>query len=406
MPRILSLLLSLAMLVTPAAAVRAEEPLKLVVSLDEQRMTVWRGTEKVAESPISSGKAGHDTPTGIFSVLEKREFHRSNIYSNAPMPFMQRLTWDGIALHEGKLPGYPASHGCVRLPAGFAEELFKMTRRGVHVVIGDAMAEPRSVESPVLPQPAMREYSPEDDQWLSAHLAGRRFAGNPAQLVSTSRMLLPVADKVSLGPATGAPLRILLTRRDMRYQTADIQRLLLKLGFDPGPVDGAFGVLSSRALVEFQKAHGLPATGALTREMRAAVWKAAGEPEPPEGLLLVRKRQTEIFRAAYHIDEPQRPLGAHLLHTHGFDRERGRTRWAAISLPNRLDAYEQAVFGIGGEGFVAADIEGTLSRLRIPEEAMRRVARLLTPGSSIAISDTGLGRYTGEGTDFIVATRR
>ena len=86
---------------------------------------------------ISSGKAGKETPTGTFEILQKKQMHHSNLYNNAPMPFMQRLTWDGIALHAGKLPGYPASHGCIRLPAAFAKLLFAETRKGMLVVVAD-----------------------------------------------------------------------------------------------------------------------------------------------------------------------------------------------------------------------------------------------------------------------------
>ena len=107
----------------------------IVVSLSEQRAWVFRNGERVATSTISSGKAGKETPTGVFPILEKRKMHRSNLYDDAPMPFMQRLTWDGVALHAGRIPGHPASHGCIRLPAQFARELFGITRRDETVVI-------------------------------------------------------------------------------------------------------------------------------------------------------------------------------------------------------------------------------------------------------------------------------
>src|SRR5690606_30933068 len=89
-------------------------PVVLVISLPEQLLHVYRNGVRIGVSTVSTGKAGHETPTGVFSILQKRKEHYSNLYNNAPMPFMQRLTWDGIALHAGNLPGYPASHGCVR----------------------------------------------------------------------------------------------------------------------------------------------------------------------------------------------------------------------------------------------------------------------------------------------------
>lgn len=100
----------------------------VVVSKASQRMHVFKDGEHWGSSPVSTGKRGHSTPAGVFPILQKRVFHRSNIYSNAPMPYMQRLTWRGIAIHAGYVPGYPASHGCIRLPRSFAKALFDLTR--------------------------------------------------------------------------------------------------------------------------------------------------------------------------------------------------------------------------------------------------------------------------------------
>lgn len=99
----------------------------ITISLASQQMHVFRDGVLWRSSPVSTGKRGKETPAGVFAILQKKTFHRSNLYSNAPMPFMQRLTWDGIAIHAGKLPGYPASHGCIRIPRAFASELFKIT---------------------------------------------------------------------------------------------------------------------------------------------------------------------------------------------------------------------------------------------------------------------------------------
>ena len=99
------------------ATTAATGPVLVAVNLDEQMAYVYRNGVRIGRSTVSSGKEGHDTPTGVFSILQKNKDHRSKKYNNAPMPYMQRLTWDGIALHAGNLPGYPASHGCVRMPA-------------------------------------------------------------------------------------------------------------------------------------------------------------------------------------------------------------------------------------------------------------------------------------------------
>jgi len=109
----------------------------IVVSIPSQLAYVYRDGALIGVSTVSTGRRGKETPLGTFAVLEKQWFHRSNKYSNAPMPFMQRLTWDGIALHGGHLPGYPASHGCIRMPDAFARQLYDLTRLGASVTVTD-----------------------------------------------------------------------------------------------------------------------------------------------------------------------------------------------------------------------------------------------------------------------------
>ena len=113
------------------------EALSIVVSLSTQRAFVYRGARMVAATTISSGKDGRDTPLGTYPILQKNAAHRSNLYNDAPMPFMQRLTWDGIAIHAGNNPGFPASHGCIRVPTGFAKKLFGVTSLGTTVTVTD-----------------------------------------------------------------------------------------------------------------------------------------------------------------------------------------------------------------------------------------------------------------------------
>lgn len=107
----------------------------IVVSKSSRQMFVFKDGALWAKSPVSTGKRGHGTPNGVFPILQKRKFHRSNLYSNAPMPFMQRLTWSGIAIHAGHVPAYNASHGCIRLPHGFARSLFALTRAEATTVV-------------------------------------------------------------------------------------------------------------------------------------------------------------------------------------------------------------------------------------------------------------------------------
>ena len=125
-----------------------EGPVVMVVSLPEQRLSVYRNGVRIGVSTVSTGKRGFETGTGVFPILERQREHYSNLYDNAPMPFMLRLTWSGTALHAGRVPAYPASHGCIRLPAAFAETLYDASRRGVIVVIADTASHPPEVRSP------------------------------------------------------------------------------------------------------------------------------------------------------------------------------------------------------------------------------------------------------------------
>lgn len=114
-------------------------PVQVVVSLPQQRAYVYRSGTLIGVSTVSSGKPGHGTPPGTFPILQKKKDHRSNKYNDAPMPYMQRLTWSGVALHGGNVPGYPASHGCIRLPTKFAKHLFGVTELGSAVVVTGAV---------------------------------------------------------------------------------------------------------------------------------------------------------------------------------------------------------------------------------------------------------------------------
>ena len=141
----------------PAAPVAKgpPQPLMAIISIGSQRVAIYDKNGPIMHAPVSSGQAGHRTPLGVFSVIQKDRYHESNIYSGAPMPYMQRITWSGIAMHAGALPGYPASHGCIRMPDGFASKLFGMTRLGMRVVVTPHDTHATAFSHPVLPVPVM-----------------------------------------------------------------------------------------------------------------------------------------------------------------------------------------------------------------------------------------------------------
>lgn len=151
-----------------APGIAPEGPVMLIVNVATQRMVLYRNGVPVAVSTVSTGRKGYRTPTGVFTVLEKQVEHYSSIYDNAPMPYMQRLTWRGVALHAGRLPGYPASHGCIRLPHEFARLLYGVTRLGMTVIVTDGPAVPRLApeadllgESPGIDRTGAEQWHPE-----------------------------------------------------------------------------------------------------------------------------------------------------------------------------------------------------------------------------------------------------
>src|SRR6516165_4544177 len=128
----------------------AGEPVLAVVSLHNQRITVYDANGWILRAPVSSGQRGRETPAGIFSIIQKEAEHYSNLYDDASMPHMQRITWSGIALHGGPLPGHPASHGCVRMHYDFARRLFGITKLGMRVIVAPTDVAPAEIIHPAL----------------------------------------------------------------------------------------------------------------------------------------------------------------------------------------------------------------------------------------------------------------
>ncbi|WP_209000094.1 L,D-transpeptidase [Pannonibacter tanglangensis] len=368
--------------ITSGAEAGAGDPLHIVVSLQAQSMTVYRGLEPVAQSPISSGKPGHGTPTGVYSILEKRRKHFSNIYDNAPMPYMQRLTWSGIALHQGKLPGYPASHGCVRMPMEFAQSLFGMTERGAHVVITDAPVEPVAIRHAALPRP----YEP-----------GTAVASLDLPQVASDVGLRGSIVTGSLEPARAPvaaamddrPLRMIITPRAAGNEVQRAQALLNRMGFEAGFEDGVMGRRTRDAIRRFQEGAGLPATGNLSPSLLKALYRDAGEDESLTAVLRIRRNFKDIYEAPVALKDPHLPLGTMIFTALGFEPGASELNWVAVNAEARPGLTPDAV----------------LDRISLPPSVARDVGAILTPGSSLIVTDRSFARNTGLGTDFVVTTR-
>ncbi len=178
----------------------ASGPLVIVISLADQSLSAYRNGIRIARSSISSGAKGRSTPTGVFTILEKEAVHFSNKYHHAPMPYMQRLTWQGVALHGGDLPGYPASHGCIRLPREFAKLLYAVTTRGTTVIVVDG----RTPEPAFAAQPGMILWPPDSSMsWPD----GSSFEWNPEQSPEGPiSILVSGADKTVYVYRNGKPM--------------------------------------------------------------------------------------------------------------------------------------------------------------------------------------------------------
>lgn len=172
----------------------SEGPVAIVVSLPDQLVHVYRNGLRIAVSTCSTGKKGHSTPTGVFAILEKDKNHRSSTYNNAPMPNMNRLTWSGVALHAGNLPGYPASHGCVRLPRKFSELLFSLTHVGTPVIIAGSHAQPEEVVHPGL---ILGDYASHEFDKVKSGLKGKQrpWSAHVTDYSAPASILVSSADR-------------------------------------------------------------------------------------------------------------------------------------------------------------------------------------------------------------------
>lgn len=405
---------ALLLLASSSAAVHAadERTLQIIVSKQTQTVSVYDDGQIIAQSHVSTGKPGHDTPTGIFSILEKRKYHRSNIYSNAPMPWMQRLTWSGIALHESSsVPNRPASHGCVRLPADFAKSLYQLTSRGVHVIISNDEVKPIAIEHAFLFQPAA---SPQPTPLLSdvpLRPSATQKDSGPVEVAMINLPNKPEAPGAAPTTAVKAndapPLRILITRRNDRDLLRDIQTMLNDLGFDAGTSDGIAGQQTIAAIKAYKAEKSLDTKeGLLSESFIASLFAAAGKQPPPAGQLMIRQNFQPVLSEPVEIKSPEQALGTHFYQLVHLDEQGRKANWQGLSLANRLPDATKKRLGITLESPIVADsAKAALDRIVLPDDLRHRIEAMLSAGTSLTITDNGPSQETTEGTDFITITR-
>jgi hypothetical protein len=324
-------------------------PLQIIVSIADQRVSLYDNGTLVARSPVSTGTPRHPTPLGVFSVIEKQRWHRSNLYSAAPMPYMQRITWSGVALHAGVVPGHPASHGCIRLKDGFAIQLWGLTKRGTRVIVTRDDVEPVAITNPHLFKPKAASPSPE----LQAATVGN--------------------DSAQAAAATQGPLM-------SRAETQEGIQLNARSSAPAGAAP--------------QKP--IPISIFVSRKL---------------GKLFVRQGFKPLFDAPISIQNPEQQLGTHVFTAMEFENEGTAVRWTAVSMPEESPRPSGASARARAKPVIGPSLPApspdrantALDRIDIPQDVAERISGLLTPASSLVISDQGLGE-TGRGTDFIVVT--
>jgi hypothetical protein len=331
-------------------------PVMAIVALSEQHVTIYDAEGKLLRAPVSTGQTGYETPAGIYSILEKNREHYSNLYDDASMPFMQRITWSGIALHAGDLPGYPASHGCIRLTHDFAVRLWHLTKRGTRVIIAHDDIRPEEIGNAQLfvPKPKVALATP--------------------QLGTTTQ---PVSDTVTAN-ATVTPL--VANAKEQENVKADAKAPDVTSAGAAPKKGASISVFVSRKLSK----------------------------------LFVRQGFVPVFDAPVSIKDAAEPMGTHVFTAMEFQNDGAAVRWTVVTVPEK-SSHSQRIPPKSQKGHAQQTIKtvpptpdkanAALNRIEIPKETAERIAELLTPGSSLIISDYGISDETGADTDFIVLTR-
>jgi len=408
------------------------EPVMAIVSLQRQQITIYDSKGWILRAPVSSGQKGRETPAGIFSVLEKEAEHYSNLYDDASMPHMQRLTWSGIALHGGALPGHPASHGCIRLPYEFAEHLFDLTKVGLRVIVAPRDAAPVAIAAPALfPQAST----------ASAEAAAKAAATEAEEAAKTADKTRTTALLAARDAARAAlPVRVLENkRRKAEADLADAERAAASASSDSArdeAADAKAKAAATLAEIEPQLAAAkqeaqakLDAVAPARQAVVAASADSLAAAErahqfahglDPVSIFISRKTQRLYVRRAFEpimdvavtIRDPDRPIGTHILTAMDRAGEDSAAAWTVVSLQYGTAEHAAAEHAASGAPSDRHDVElasteptspeAALDRIVIPAETAERLATMISPRSSLIISDEGVSSETGRGTDFVV----
>jgi hypothetical protein len=399
---------------TEATAPReAGEPIMAIVSIKSQQVTFYDADGWILRAPVSTGTTGRETPAGVFAVLEKDPDHHSSLYDDAWMPNMQRITWNGIALHGGPLPGYAASHGCVRMPYDFAEKLFDKTRIGMRVIISPNDAAPVEFSHPALFVPNVQALAaaPAHAETLSreaaeatktadeAKKAAATAARETASLTASLRKLEGLKTRADAELAYADKALAAAKTDEVKARAEDLKQKAAAKAAELGTqLDTARADAKSKPDAAAAKQ---AAKAAETRKADAA--KAANEAKlalEPVSVYISRATQKlyvrrdthkpwpdggEVFDATIEVPvtirDPDQRIGTHVFTA--MARGDAGLRWSAVTIDNGDDAKD------------------ALDRITIPQEVLDRIAPTAVPRSSIIISDEPLSRETNYRTEFV-----
>ena len=385
-----------------------------IVSIKTQRVTLYDADGWILRAPVSTGVAGRETPAGVFAVIEKDKDHHSTLYDDASMPNMQRLTWNGVALHGGPLPGYAASHGCIRMPYGFAETLFNQTRIGMRVIISPNDAEPVEFSHPALfvpnaeaiaAAPARAEtLDREADQAALAADASKKAASAAAREATSANALLRKLE--GLKPAADAGMASAQKAlANAKTEEAKARAEEAKLKTAAKAIEAVMKLDAARADATSKADAAAIAKGALmlAATKKADALRAANDAKlalEPVSIYISRATQKLYVRRNTHkswpdggevfdssievpiaIRDPGKPVGTHVFTA--MSQNGTGLRWTAVTIDSGDNAQD------------------ALDRVTIPQDVLDRIVPTVLPRSSIVVSDEPLSRETNYRTEFV-----
>jgi lipoprotein-anchoring transpeptidase ErfK/SrfK len=382
-------------------AARAKGVLTVVVSISKQQLTLYSDGHPIAHSRVSTGVPGHATPTGVFSIIQKDRWHRSNIYDNAPMYYMQRITWSGVAMHQGVVPNGPASHGCIRLPEAFARQMWGITKLGARVIVTYGDVTPLAVANDRLftfkrDTPEAKPESTPDPEASSADKIKAAYGILETAQLQPGKGNATASDAAKSPWDTAKPGDRAL---DAMAYAVGAPRETAVTASDPKPASEAgksrvANTVTNTTVDELRPLKPGPVSVFISRK---------------EGKLFVRKGFEPVFDVPVTFDRPDQPLGTHVFTALALNDDNTTLRWNVMSMPGGGSApVKKSEKGKKVEVAVttpASNATDALNRVTIPQDAIDRISRLMSPGASLIISDKGISGETGKGTDFIVLTR-